>query len=215
MLTLGGKKILIVGSGNIGFKIGLKLTENGSEVYLNRKNEKKLNKIVQAINIVKPIGTSSSAKKIVNFRKILNKMDILIGATSGSPVITKKDVLKFKKNLLILDIGKGIFFKDALKLAISNKYVLYRLDVTPAYNSYLENILSTKKLNFEDNVKIIKKKKFVMATKGILTEENTLIVDNLNKPKKLYGVSDGSGSFKKISLKKLIRLENKIKKINE
>ena len=81
-------------------------------------------------------------------------MDILIGATSGSPVITKKDVLKFKKNLLILDIGKGIFFKDALKLAISNKYVLYRLDVTPAYNSYLENILSTKKLNFEDNVKI-------------------------------------------------------------
>ena len=48
------------------------------------------------------------------------------------------------------------------------------------------------------------------AKKGILTEKNTLIVDNLRKPKKLYGVSDGFGSFKKINLKTFINLKNKI-----
>lgn len=207
---VGGKKVLIIGSGNIGFKIGLKLTENGSKVYLNRKNKKKLKNIVKTINIIKPIGTSSAAEEIGNYKKILNDVDILIGATSGLPAITKKDVLKFKKNLLILDIGKGIFFNDALKFAISKKFVVYRLDVTPAYNSYLENILSTKKLNYENNSRIVKIKGFMVAKKGILTEKNTLIVDNLRKPKKLYGVSDGSGSFKKINLKAFINIKNKI-----
>ena len=48
------------------------------------------------------------------------------------------------------------------------------------------------------------------AKKGILTEKNTLIVDNLKKPKKLYGVSDGFGSFKNISLKTFINLKNKV-----
>ena len=50
----------------------------------------------------------------------------------------------------------------------------------------------------------------MIAKKGILTEKNTLIVDNLRKPKKIYGVSDGSGSFKKINLKTLINLQKKI-----
>ena len=209
---IGGKKVLIIGAGNIGFKLGLKLTENGAEVFLNRKNKKKLNKITEAINIIKPIGTSSLAKKIINFRKILNKIDIFIGATNGFPVIKNNDVLKFKKDLFILDIGKGIFFKDALKLATSKKQVIYRLDATPAYNSYLENILSTEKMNIRNKYNVIKKENFMIATKGIITEENTLIVDNLYKPKKLYGVSDGFGSFKKMNSKKLTQIENIITK---
>ena len=67
---------------------------------LIEKNKKKLKNIVKTINIVKPIGTSSTAQEIGNYKKILNDVDILIGAISGLPVITKKDVIKFKKKIL-------------------------------------------------------------------------------------------------------------------
>ena len=52
----------------------------------------------------------------------------------------------------------------------------------------------------------------MIAKKGILTEKNTLIVDNLRKPKNIW-ISDGSGSFKKINLKTLINLQKNYKKL--
>jgi len=208
---VGGKKILILGCGNIGFKIGLKLIESGGNVYLYRRNKKKLLNLVRAINYIKPKGTIATAKSIFNFDQILYDVDILIGSTDGSSVLLKKHVNKFKKKILILDIGKGIFAKNALKLALSKKYILYRLDITPAYNSYLENVTSTIKINTQDNFRIVKKKNLLLAKKGILTEEGTVIVDNLNNPKKVYGVSDGSGSFKNLKISTLRILENRIK----
>ena len=51
---LGGKKILILGSGNIGSKLVLKLVESGAEVFLYRRNLKKLKKIVETINLLLP-----------------------------------------------------------------------------------------------------------------------------------------------------------------
>ena len=37
---IGGKKILILGAGNVGFKIALKLVECGAELYLFRRNKR-------------------------------------------------------------------------------------------------------------------------------------------------------------------------------
>ena len=88
-------------------------------------------------------------------------------------------------------------------MLFQKKFVVYRLDVTPAYNSYLENILSTKKLNYENNSRIVKIKGFMIAKKGILTEKNTLIVDNLRKPKKYMEYQMD-----------LVVLKNKFKDIN-
>ena len=210
---VGGKNILILGSGNIGFKIGLKLVEIGANVFLYRRNKKKLLNLVQTINYIKPIGTASKAKKISDFDKILNKVDIIIGSTSGKSVILKKHVEKFKKKIFILDIGKGIFTRDALELAME-KHTLFRLDITPGYNAYLENIHSTIKINKKNNFQIVNKNNILFAKKGILTKKGTLIVDNLKNPKIIYGVSDGFGSFEKLSLQQLKKLEYKMK-LNE
>ena len=34
---IGGKRILIIGVGNIGFKLALKFVETGSEIYIYRR----------------------------------------------------------------------------------------------------------------------------------------------------------------------------------
>ena len=52
---VGGKKILVLGVGNIGFKISLKLLEAGADVYLYRRNKNILSNISKTINFIKPI----------------------------------------------------------------------------------------------------------------------------------------------------------------
>ena len=54
-------------------------------------------------------------------------------------------------------------------------------------------------------------KKLKLVKRGVLTSENSIIVDNVNLPRKVYGISDGYGSFKKISEKKIIKIKKVIK----
>ena len=115
---------------------------------------------------------------------------------------------------MVIDIGKGIFEKQALHKAIKDKINLFRLDVTPAYDGYLENIVSTKKINNTSLKKYNLYKKLQLVKRGVLSLENSIIVDNVKYPKKIYGVSDGYGSFKKINQKKKIKIKNIIKILN-
>lgn len=207
---VGGKKILIIGTGNIGFKLALKLVEDGANVFLYRRSKKVLKNITQSINFIKPKGTIAKAVKI-NFKNLnMSKFDIIVGATDGKSVLTKKHINNFNKKTFLLDIGKGILKKDALDLGIKKSIKLFRLDITPAYFGYLENVITTKKLS---KIKIQNSRKInglTLANKGILTSENTVIVDNIIKPKKIFGISDGFGDYKKISEEQEKKIKKKI-----
>jgi len=200
---VGGKKILVLGSGNIGFKISQKLVESGGSVYMYRRNQTILDKAVFTINALSPKATVAKAKKVKSIERNLNKYDLIIGTTNGKPLINKEHVQKLKKNIIIIDVGKGIFNKDALNLAINKNMSLHRLDITPAYDGYLENVYSTQKLN---NTNLIKSKiihNIKIVKRGVLSQAGTVIVDNVKIPKKIYGISDGKGSFKKTNKKKI------------
>jgi hypothetical protein len=207
---IGGKKILILGSGNIGTKLGIKLVESGGNVFLYRRKIKILKNIINTINNIIPKGTVAKAKMIKNLNLSLNKFHIIIGATGGKSILTPNHVKSFKSDVIILDIGKGIFKKEALKLALNNNTNMYRLDVTPAYNAYLENINTTQQIhNFNLKGSLIHRN-FKLVKRGILSDENSIVVDNVSAPKKIYGISDGYGSFKKMQKKKLKYLQKKI-----
>ena len=211
---IGGKKILILGSGNIGTKLGIKLVESGGNVFLYRRKTKILKNIINTINNIIPKGTLAKAKMIKNLKLNLNQFHVIVGATSGKSILTSNHVKSFKSDVVIIDIGKGIFKKEALKLALNNNINLYRLDVTPAYNAYLENINTTQKIhNFNLKSSLIRKN-FKLVKRGILSDENSIVVDNVSSPKKIYGISDGYGSFKKIQKKTLKNLQKKIKSKN-
>ncbi len=207
---IGGKKILIIGSGNIGTKLGIKLVESGANVFLYRRKIKILKNIINTINNIIPKGTLAKAKMIKNLKLNLNKFHIIVGATGEKPILTSNHVKSFNSDVIIIDIGKGIFKKEALKLAINNNINLYRLDVTPAYNAYLENINTTQKIYNFNLKRSLTHGKFKFVKRGILSDENSIVVDNVNSPKKIYGISDGYGSFKKIHRKTLKNLQKKI-----
>ena len=124
----------------------------------------------------------------------------------------KKHVKKLNSKVKIIDIGKGIIDKNALDLLLEKSIQVYRLDVTPAYDGYLENIYSTLKINDTKLKKSRKLKNFKLVKRGILSKENSIIVDDVNNPKIVYGISDGRGSFKKVSSKKISQIKKNLRK---
>ena len=166
------------------------------------------------INLVIPKATVSKAKIINKVKKNLKIFDVIIGTTNGKSIINMNQVNTFKNNVNVIDIGKGIFERKALIKAINKKINLYRLDVTPAYDGYLENIYSTEKINDFNMEKSRIYKKLKLVKRGVLSTENTIIVDNVNSPKKIYGISDGYGSFKQPNKKKITKIKKKLRKFN-
>ena len=203
---VAGKKIGIIGAGNIGSKIGLYLTELGAKVYLNRRNKKKLLCIVSAINYLKPSNTQEKAV-IADKISASKNSDVLIGSTDGKAVIDSKMVSLLKNNSIIIDAGKGTLTEDAIKIANTRKIRIFRVDIFPS----LEGLIS-KTFSMEKQIVRLLKKKTIEKTNiynsGKLGAYGDLIVDDIDKINIVYGVCDGRGDFlRKIptKYKKLIK----------
>ncbi len=207
---VAGKKIGIIGAGNIGSKIGLFMTELGAKVFLNRRNKKKLSCIVNAINYLKPYNTREKAK-IANKTIAAKNSDVLIGSTDGKSVIDGKMVNLLKKNSIIIDAGKGTLTENAIKRANERKIKVFRVDIFPS----LEGLIS-KTFSMEKQIsKLLKKKKIQninILNTGKLGNYGDLIVDDIDNINLVYGVCDGKGDFIRKVPKKYKSLINKVLK---
>ena len=94
------------------------------------------------------------------------------------------------RKTIFIDVGKGNFDKSAIA-ALSKKNIhIYRLDTTSSYFSYLEGIGFVEKNYDYQNVKK-KINNFTFILRGIVGQENDIIVDNIKKAKKIFGICDG------------------------
>jgi hypothetical protein len=205
---VGGKKIVIIGTGNIGGKLALKLVEAGAYVYLYRRNKKKLKIISKSINILKPEGTLSYAKPILKSKFKLDNFDVIIGASNNLNTINSAHFEKIKNNSLIIDIGKGSFSKNAILKINKNNNIIYRLDIETSLSLFLDSSVINK-IKFNKNIS----KKFNdynIVQKGVLGMRNDIIVDNIKKPKKIIGISDGKGDLLHLTTKKKKKLKKEL-----
>lgn len=210
--NIGGKNILVIGAGNIGFKLALKLVEAGSNVFFYSRNEKKLIKLIDVINVVKPKGTRSMCRYCDIFKEDLTKFEVIIGCANTTSVIKELSHKSINKHSLILDIGKGLFSDLVLKKLNKEKIIVYRLDVSSSYNTLLESIDATNDLN-NRKYKIKHIEGFTVISLGILGKKNDLVVDNPENPKRIFGICDGYGDFKNLDYKKKKTFEKRFIKI--
>lgn len=193
---LANKKVLIIGLGNIGSKLALKLCESGAKTYCYGKNKIKGSVIVKAINYFIPKKSYNKLLFVDNFYKYIKSCDLVINCTSKNNLIIDKYGSLFSKKMFILDIGKGMFENKALENLIKRKLVIYRLDAVIGYKSFLSNYFTAKKyLNFNSfSRKIIKNKNYISP--GILGKKGDIVVDNPVNPKIIFGICDGKGDLK-------------------
>ena len=213
--NLGGKKIAIIGSGNIGSKLAAKLVERGADVRMYRRNKIKLNKVVEYINETKPKYTVAAAFGSISIAGACEQADIIIGLTNGKVVIHEDAILLANPNPLLIDIGKGSISNKAIKFAHSLNIEVYRLSVESALEGMILASISTQNI-FRNNTGRATHEGIKIVSGSILALENEFVVDNYNVPKIIYGLGNGSGDFEinpsEEMLIKLKRLEEIIKR---
>jgi hypothetical protein len=194
---LFGKKITIVGCGNIGFKLALKLVESGADVTIVRRDYKKGLSMAEAINIARPDSCVALANCVRSALEASKLCDVLIGASSGdAPVITWAMIDNMASNGFIVDIGKGNVDKFAVAKALERGIEIMRGDITGALYGFVSHALLTQDVIDNKMGRVEVTSKISILSGGLLGEDGEFIVDNFKCPTIIYGIADGSGNLK-------------------
>jgi len=205
---LGSKKIAILGAGNLGCKLALKLVERGANVYITKRDAKKVHLIADALNYIKPAYTTAKIFSMTNNEDAANKADILIGMTQGAPVITTKMIKNLALGAFAVDVGKGTFYPDAIRTAEKLGIEIYRLDVSAAFEGMISCLFATENL-VENKMGRLLLNDEPIVSGGLLAKKGEIVVDNVHNPRIIYGVADGKGDFiRELSKKYLKRIKN-------
>lgn len=190
---LSGKKIAIIGAGNIGSKIALKFLEAGCDVSLHRRNSYKGEAITQALNYIKPVATIAKATFSDDILKACFLSDVVIGATDYG-IIRWEHIAACKKNVLLIDTGKGSFNPHTISQCVNQSISIYRTDITAFLDGYIYSLLKQKELTeYHIGRNTINGVSFVSG--GLLGSYEDVIVDNCYNPKILIGLADGKGDL--------------------
>lgn len=191
---LGGKKATIVGAGNIGSKLALKLVERGMNVILVRRDAVKLNSIVNALNIIKPAETIASVMGELDALNAVRDSNIVIGLTNGDAVITAEMIDLISPNTILLDAGKGCFQAAAIEQAEANGFNIYRADVRVGFEGHVSMAMDADSINYRGfGRRTIEGISIVSA--GLLAKKEECVVNDIHNPTAVFGLADGSGDF--------------------
>lgn len=193
---LSDKRMAIIGSGNIGFKLALKLVESGCHVELVRRDLSRGMLMVNAINITKPRSTIAIAHYNQDPLQASLFCDALIGCTNGVPAITWGMIQCMKPDGLVMDVGKGSVFKEAIEKAAQHGINVIRCDISAA----IDGLIATAERNRlimskEVGRREIENGMFVVSG-GCMGLADDIVVDDYRNPRRIIGVADGAGDFK-------------------
>jgi len=193
--SIAGKKICIIGAGNIGSKVALKLLESGAKIYIINSTKKSSQKVVNAINIIKPRECPDRAIAISK-KSIPQNLDCIIGFARGSSVITKSTICKVKKGGYVLDGGLGTISLSGINEAKKRKIFLQKIDIRMGFLSNALLMINTEKLLG----KIYGEKRvenFHIVAGGYIGNKGDVVVDSITNPTEIIGIANGEGGLSK------------------
>lgn len=190
---LSGKKISIIGAGNIGTKLALKCVEVGANVSIHRSNHFKGEKIVTALNYIKSSSVISDVSYCDDIMKATFMSDVIIGTTDFG-IIDWEYIAAAKKDVLLIDAGKGSFNIDAIEKCIKLGLKIIRTDITAFLEGYLVSLFKQEDL-INNVMGKVTKNNITFISGGLLGSFEDVIVDNYMNPTFIIGLADGKGDL--------------------
>lgn len=191
---LSGKKIVLVGLGNIGFKLALKLVESGVSIKIVGGDKERCERSVQTIMAIKNLGTLATVSLAENKEFELLNADCVVLAANESAVFGLGDIKILKQDSLIVDIGKGNISSEAVEYGIEFGIDIWRGDIT----GHLPLFLSTSYESLSAYGKKFGRRNLngnFIISGGYVGKVDDVVVDDFNNPKQVIGVCDGNGGF--------------------
>jgi len=191
---LGGKRVGIVGAGNVGSKVALRLIERGAQVRLYRRSRADLEVIVDAVNRIRPVGTTARATAAKSVEDAVAGADILVGATDGAAAIDADMVGLLAPQAILIEAGKGSICPDAIVKAIELGFPVLRVDVRAAFAGHIETVLRTERA-LGAGLSRRQVGEFSLVGAGLVGLRGDIVVDNVTRPVSVFGIADGAGDF--------------------
>lgn len=195
----------IIGFGNIGAKISLKLVECGIDIcVLPRKISYKEQNIVNSINSIKHDGAIASVTLTNNIYKCLLKSDIVLCCATSENILDNSTIPYLQNKKLILDVGKRNISKEVYN-SIKQSYYC---DVTDHIVDYvltkLDDLLPQK----------IESPEYISADKslykvGTLLSSPGIFYKNIKGKINFLGEITNEGLFRRLNYKEIITLREK------
>jgi hypothetical protein len=191
MPNLEGARVVIVGAGNIGAKLALRLAERGSEVRLVGRKITILEAMVEGLNAIRRgsgvvVACSSIAEACAG-------ADVVVGCTPGTAAIDTRAVESSQASLL-LDIGNGCFTRGAIAAAQERGLSLEVLSPTAGWEGYLRRYVATRKLQQGLGRRQLGSGVWIVS-RGIMGASGDVLVDDISQPAKVLGVCNGMGDL--------------------
>lgn len=191
-LGLGDRplKIGILGSGNIGCKSALALSECGHKVSLFSRDSSKAKKIIEGLRSF--AHASETELSFSNtLQEVVQSSEIIILTGPGTILIDENNFSSFEHIKVIIDVGGGGIKPELISQFKEVGKRLYSLDSTPG----LMGALITAKINY---IKIHHKNNMEgMVPVGELGALGQPLYDPLVVPARVIGICDGKGGITK------------------
>ena len=208
---LSGKKMSIIGSGNIGSKLALKLVECGVNVNIYRRNSYKGYSISQGLNFIKPDNTVSNITFHEDIMQTTFMSDVIIGTANGASIINVDMLESISKKGIIVDLGKNSLSSDAIDFALNNNLEIFRTDVTASLEGFIyEAIRMDHNLRQSYGIKDLGYCTIVGG--GFLGKDGDVVVDCITSPKIIVGIAAGDGTLKETATPEDIKKIDKLRK---
>lgn len=192
--NISGKKIVVIGTGNMAAKIAIRLAERQAHVYIKGRTEEKELALVDALNLFLPRYTHFIEPFSKN--EIKQELDVVVSALSGQ--FKEENILLpvISKHTFIIDIGINNFSNKFIKDLLKEKVKITRLDTRIAFPYQMLSSSEYTEMFFKDIYGESLIYDINVASGGFIGSEGTVIVDNMRQPNQVIGIADGSGGIK-------------------
>lgn len=186
-------QIGICGASELGWKLAMKLAQRGSKVVIFDETTcaadvvTGLNCLLGKVSLHPVIGTVSPIE-------VATGSNVLIGATPREPIITVQMIDSVRPSTVVLDMGIGSLFPEAIEKGIQKGLSLYRLDMRAGLSAEIVNVLET--VHLTDNV--VGRGEIAgvpVVAGGIIGKRGDVVLDAITSPTRIIGVADGRGNL--------------------
>lgn len=187
---ISNKDIGIYGTGNIAFKIALRLSERNARVHIFGRKQRKIKVCIDALEQV------TFDKELIHHGDKDSRLDSFVSFVSADEVISSDYNNLLKDNALCLDGGIGNFSKEFISTALENGHDVRRLDVRQSQEIMDGYINSRLNSQFSQIIgrDIINNHPVVAG--GIMGIDGQIIIDRIVKPTRVIGIANGIGGVK-------------------
>lgn len=187
-----GRTAAVVGAGNIGAKIALRLSERGFQVRLAGRNIDKTAMIAKALNTISRGGGTIAAME--NTLTACAGADLILGCTPGVAAIDTKEIAAAAPDALLIDVGNGTFSAAAIAEAHRRSLALEVLAPNAGWDGFVRRYFSTRELQRGLGRRMLVNDVWIVS-RGVMGSLGDVLVDNVEAPSRVIGVCNGTGDL--------------------